>query len=170
MLAEGKGTCNLLNVYLVSLRAVLLNAVSLVIPDTVGGGTRELIRGISVASLCCPVQRGCRWHCLLIFSSSFLILSRVLSFPHWFCKDMNQTRQWAKAPEEAKTMGGCFEGVFCFVFLSWLHPQHMEIPGPGTESEPHLQPMPQLQQHRILNPLCQARDQTCANSETTQDP
>ena len=38
-------------------------------------------------------------------------------------------------------------------FFSWLHPQHMEVPKPGTESEP------QLQQH-------QARNQTCTSAVT----
>ena len=33
---------------------------------------------------------------------------------------------------------------FIFSFLFWLHPQHMEFPGLGTESE-------QLQQCQILN-------------------
>ena len=37
----------------------------------------------------------------------------------------------------------------------------MDVPGPGIESELELRPMPQLQQCWILNPLCQARDQTC---------
>ena len=36
----------------------------------------------------------------------------------------------------------------------------MEVPRPETESEPELQPMPQLQQHRIPNPLLWTRDQT----------
>ena len=42
----------------------------------------------------------------------------------------------------------------------------MEVPGPGIESEPKLQPTPQLQQYRILNPLHRARDQTSASTET----
>ena len=44
-----------------------------------------------------------------------------------------------------------------FIFSSfWLHPQHMEVPRPGTESELQLQPMPPLP-----NPLSEARNQTC---------
>ena len=39
--------------------------------------------------------------------------------------------------------------VIYFIFL-WLHPQHVEIPGPGIESEAQLQAQPQLQQQRIL--------------------
>ena len=37
-----------------------------------------------------------------------------------------------------------------------------EIPGPGIESKPQLQPTPQLQQHQILNALHWAKDQTHA--------
>ena len=33
-------------------------------------------------------------------------------------------------------------------------------PVPPQRPEPQLQPTPQLRQHRIFNPLCQARDQT----------
>ena len=40
-------------------------------------------------------------------------------------------------------------------FFFWLHLWHMEIPRPGIKSEPQLWSMPQLQQHWILNPLCQ---------------
>jgi len=45
----------------------------------------------------------------------------------------------------------------------------MDIPGPGIESKPKLSPMPHLWQHQILNPLFQARDQTCAAAETRLD-
>ena len=31
-----------------------------------------------------------------------------------------------------------------FIYFFWLHPWHSEVPGPGTESELQLQPMPQL--------------------------
>jgi len=47
-----------------------------------------------------------------------------------------------------------------FIGAGRTHPQLMEVPGPGIESEP------QLQQHRILNLLCQAGDQTCASAVT----
>ena len=40
--------------------------------------------------------------------------------------------------------------IFC---LFWLHPQYMETPEPRTESKLWLRPVPQLQQHQILNPL-----------------
>ena len=43
----------------------------------------------------------------------------------------------------------------------------MEVPRPGTESK--LQPQPRLQllqQHWILNPLCQTEDQTCTSAVT----
>ena len=44
--------------------------------------------------------------------------------------------------------------------------RHMKVPGPGIESEPQLQPVPQLRQHWILNPLCWAGDQTFASAAT----
>ena len=47
-----------------------------------------------------------------------------------------------------------------------LHPQHMDVPGPRMASEPQLQPMPQLLQLWIFNPLCQARDRTCSSMVT----
>ena len=56
------------------------------------------------------------------------------------------------------------------------YPGHMEVPGPGIKSEPQLQPKLQPWQQWILNPLHQARDQTCtsaatrAATETTPDP
>ena len=44
----------------------------------------------------------------------------------------------------------------------------MEVPGPGMESELELPPVPQLQQHGILNPLCRARgNQTSTSTETS---
>ena len=45
-----------------------------------------------------------------------------------------------------------------FLFLFWPHLRHMEVPRPGTESELQLQPMPQLQQCQILNPLHLSRN------------
>ena len=39
--------------------------------------------------------------------------------------------------------------------------KHMEFPGPGIRSKQQLQPMQQLLQHRILNLLCWAGDETC---------
>ena len=45
----------------------------------------------------------------------------------------------------------------------------MEVHWPGIESELQLRPMPQLQQRWILNPLSQARNRTCASSETMPD-
>ena len=41
-----------------------------------------------------------------------------------------------------------------FFLILWRHPWHMEVPGPGIESELQLQPTPHLQQHQILNPPC----------------
>lgn len=39
------------------------------------------------------------------------------------------------------------------LFFFW----HMKVSGPGIESEPQLQPMPELQQHQILDPRCHSR-------------
>ena len=50
-----------------------------------------------------------------------------------------------------------------FFFLRAL-PWHKEVLGPGTESEPQLQPMLQA---GSLNPLCRARDRTSITTETT---
>ena len=51
---------------------------------------------------------------------------------------------------------------FLLLLSSFLAtPWHMEVPRPGIRSEPQLWPAPKLQQHQILNPLCQARDGTC---------
>ena len=44
----------------------------------------------------------------------------------------------------------------------------MEVSGPGIKFKLELQPMPQPQQHQILNPLCQAGDGTGASTETNQ--
>ena len=52
--------------------------------------------------------------------------------------------------------GICLHFVFVFV-LPCL--QHIEVPGPGTESELQLRPTPQLQQHWILNPVHWAKYQ-----------
>ena len=49
--------------------------------------------------------------------------------------------------------------------LSQLCSRHMEVSRPGIKSKLELRPMPQLLQHRILNPLHWARDQTRATTE-----
>ena len=54
-------------------------------------------------------------------------------------------------------------------FMKELHLWHVEVPGPGRESEPQLQPMPQLRQHPILNLLCWTRDRTHTATGTTPD-
>ena len=46
---------------------------------------------------------------------------------------------------------GLQQRIFGF-FIFWLHLRHMEVPDPGTESEPW--PMLQLWQCRIVSPLC----------------
>ena len=41
--------------------------------------------------------------------------------------------------------------LFCFLFfILWPYPLHMEIPEPGTESDPQLLPTLQLWQPQIL--------------------
>ena len=55
------------------------------------------------------------------------------------------------------THGPAFSSHFLKMYLFvWTHRQHMEVPRPGIESEPHLWPMPQLQ-----HPLGQAGGWTC---------
>ena len=60
-------------------------------------------------------------------------------------------------------MVGTRSGLF---FFFWPHPRHIEVPRPGTKSEPQLGPTPQLWQHWILNPLRQARDGTYTSAAT----
>ena len=55
--------------------------------------------------------------------------------------------------------------IHCSFFL---FQQHMEVPRPGVKSKPHLQPTPQLWQHWILNPPCQAGDQTSKATKTSR--
>lgn len=55
-------------------------------------------------------------------------------------------------------------------FFFWLHPQCMEVAGPGIETKPHLPPTPQLPKHRILNPVSWLRDETRTTTKTTPDP
>lgn len=47
--------------------------------------------------------------------------------------------------------------LFVCLFVFMAAPRHMGIPRPGIESKWQLQPLSQLQQHRILNPLGQIR-------------
>ena len=44
--------------------------------------------------------------------------------------------------------------IFIFYFYFSLQLQHVEVPRPGIEPVPWLQPVPELQQHWILNGLC----------------
>ena len=71
--------------------------------------------------------------------------------------------------------GGCkpLPSLFIFIYLcvpifffSWLHPQRMEVPGPGSESEPHLRPTPQQWPSQILSPIALglgSNPQLCSN-------
>ena len=75
-----------------------------------------------------------------------------------------------------------FDRLFCCLFVFVIlgpHPQHMEIPKLGVESELQLPgyttaaAMPDQKlicslHHRILNPLSEARDQTCIVMDTSQ--
>lgn len=45
-----------------------------------------------------------------------------------------------------------FVNIIYLLFLLWLHPRCVIVPGPGIESEPQLRPMPQPQQCWILQP------------------
>ena len=53
-----------------------------------------------------------------------------------------------------------------FFFFFWLCPWRAEVPGPGIQSKPQLPPIPQLQQHQILNPLHWAGAQTPTSAVT----
>ena len=51
---------------------------------------------------------------------------------------------------------------YCLFFIFFAgRPVAYGVPGPGVRSQQPLQPTHQLWQHRILNPLCPARDPTC---------
>ena len=56
--------------------------------------------------------------------------------------------------------------LFCFCFLG-LYPKHMEVPRLGVQSSHSCQPIPQPQQHQILDPLSETRDQTCILMDTS---
>lgn len=51
-----------------------------------------------------------------------------------------------------------------FIYFFWLHPWHSEVPGPGTESELQLQPMPQLQPCEIASPTAPQWDSSISFS------
>ena len=54
-----------------------------------------------------------------------------------------------------------FNFFFCFLFFFFGCPAAYGVPGQGSDSEPHLQPMQHRWQHWILNPLFLAGNQTC---------
>ena len=72
--------------------------------------------------------------------------------------------------------------TFCFFFFSWLHLQHMEVPGLRVKLELQLLACAtataklapshicdlhcSLQKLQILNPVNEARDQTCILTDT----
>ena len=55
---------------------------------------------------------------------------------------------------------------FTFLKILWPHLWHVEVPRPGVESKPKLQPTQQLWQQQILNPLHYVRDRTCTSTST----
>ena len=55
----------------------------------------------------------------------------------------------------------------CPKYIHFTTPWHMEVLGPGIESKPQPQIVPQLWPHWILNPLCQVRDWTCISAVTS---
>lgn len=59
-----------------------------------------------------------------------------------------------------------FSSFFFFPFLTI--PTGYGSSWAGTQPETELRPTPQLQQHRILYPLCRARDPTGASRETSR--
>ena len=79
-----------------------------------------------------------------------------------------------------------FLSFLFFFFFLWLHPQHMEIPRLGVELELQLlayttaiamptlshicDPRRSLWQCQILNPLSEARNQTCILTDTLSGP
>ena len=69
-----------------------------------------------------------------------------------FHEDFSRDHQW----QSGISLLSFFFSFSFFFFLA--APQHMEFPGQGSDLS---NPSPQLQQLWILNPLCQAGDQTC---------
>ena len=53
---------------------------------------------------------------------------------------------------------------FLFLFFFFGQPRAYGVPRPGIRSQLYSQPKLQLRQCWILNPLCQAGDQTCIQS------
>ena len=66
--------------------------------------------------------------------------------------------------------GGQCLYVICNFFVCFGHPTAYGVPGPGIRSEPQLQCTLKLWQCQILNPLCQARDQTLHPSTSEIPP
>ena len=56
--------------------------------------------------------------------------------------------------------------VLVFVFLLWPHLGHIELLGPGIESEPQLLPMLSCSSSRHSDPLRWSGDGTCASAVT----
>ena len=43
--------------------------------------------------------------------------------------------------------------LFLFFWILWPHPWHMEVPRPGTDSEPQQEPEPRQWHHWLFNPF-----------------
>ena len=94
------------------------------------------------------------------FFLSFLVLLYVLycfwmNWFSWLCLLSGLSADPVQPQRGAESLTLTLERRFRF-FLSFFFlmtvPQHIEVPGPGIESEMQLQPMPQLQQCCILYP------------------
>ena len=93
-----------------------------------------------------------------------------LQFPVCTCFQSNKTTMYI------------IEFVFCFFVFLGPHPQHLEVPRLGIKSKPQLPAYttatamldlscvynPHSRQRQILNPLSEAKDQTCVLMDISQ--
>ena len=83
-----------------------------------------------------------------------------MSFFLWQVQLQNSGDAGVPGGTEGRRTNAVVQGCVLFS-LSFQAPLRLvEVPGLGVESELHLRPTPQPQQHRILNPLSKARDRT----------
>ena len=88
-------------------------------------------------------------------------------------EDKTQTRcvaAWEQAEMQGVMSLPSFSSSSFFFFLVFLgpHPRQVEVPRLGVELELQLEPMSQPQPRQILNPLMEARDQTCVLRDTSR--